>query len=143
MPTPNASGVAQTLMAGNEYVAADEPFFLSLGTNGRSCVTCHAPKQGWSLEPADVQRRFAATAGRDPLFRPVDGATAPTADLSTMAARREAYALLLARGVIRVGLPVPAGADVELIGVDDPYGFASPAALALFRQPAPPAELAS
>src|SRR5688572_8637953 len=73
MPTPNASGVAQTLMAGNEFVSADEPFFQSLGTNGRSCVTCHTLKQGWSLEPVDVQRRFAATGGRDPLFRPVDG----------------------------------------------------------------------
>jgi cytochrome c peroxidase len=142
MPTPNASGVAQTLMAGNEFVAADEPFFQSLGTNGRSCVTCHAPKQGWSLEPADVQRRFAATAGRDPLFRPVDGATAPTADVSTVAARREAYALLLARGVIRVGLPVPPGAEFELIGIDDPYGFASVAELSLFRRPLPSTNLA-
>jgi cytochrome c peroxidase len=86
MPAPNGSGVAQTLMDGDEFVSADEPFFQSLGTNGRSCVTCHAPKQGWSLEPADVQRRFAATAGRDPLFRPVDGATSPLADVATVAA---------------------------------------------------------
>jgi cytochrome c peroxidase len=142
MPAPNGSGVAQTLIGGDEFVSADEPFFQSLGTNGRSCVTCHAPRQGWSLEPADVQRRFAASAGRDPLFRPVDGATSPLADLATVAARRDAYALLLARGVIRVGLPVPAGADFSLIGVDDPYGFASAAELSLFRRPLPATNLA-
>jgi cytochrome c peroxidase len=142
MPTPNGSGVAQTLMDGDELVAADEPFFQSLGSNGRSCVTCHAPKQGWSLEPADVQRRFEASAGRDPLFRPVDGATSPVADVTTMTARRDAYALLLARGVIRVGLPMPAGAKFSLIGVDDPYRFASDAELSLFRRPLPSTNLA-
>jgi cytochrome c peroxidase len=142
MPTPNPSGVAQTLLSGSEFVSADEPFFQSLGTNGRACVTCHEPKQGWSLEPADAQRRFAASDGRHPLFRPNDGATSPVADVSTVAARREAYALLLARGVIRVGLPVPPGADFDLIGVDDPYGFASAAELSLFRRPLPATNLA-
>lgn len=142
MPAPNGSGVAQTLMSGEEFVSADEPFFQSLGTNGRSCVTCHAPKQGWSLEPADIQRRFVASAGRDPLFRPVDGATSPLADVTTVAARRDAYALLLARGVIRVGLPMPVGADFSLVGIDDPYGFASEAELSLFRRPLPATNLA-
>jgi cytochrome c peroxidase len=142
MPTPNPSGVAQTLLSGSEFVSADEPFFQSLGTNGRACVTCHAPKQGWSLEPADVQRQFASSHGQHPLFRPVDGAVSPVADVSTVAARREAYALLLARGLIRVGLPVPPGADFDLIGVDDPYGYASAAELSLFRRPAPSTNLA-
>ena len=142
MPTPNASGVAQTLLAGAEFVSADEPFFQSLGTNGRMCVTCHVPNQGWSLEPADVERRFAASGGEHPLFRPIDGATSPVADVTTVAARRAAYALLLARGVIRVGLPVPRDADFDLVGVDDPYGFASAAELSLFRRPLPATNLA-
>lgn len=142
MPIPNGSGVAQTLLSGSEFVSADEPFFQSLGTNGRACVTCHTQKQGWSLEPADVQRQFAASGGQHPLFRPIDGATSPVADVSTVAARREAYALLLARGVIRVGLPVPAGANFDLIGVDDPYDYASAAELSLFRRPLPATNLA-
>ena len=142
LPAPNGSGVAQTLVAGGDIVSADEPFFQSLGTNGRACVTCHAPNQGWSLEPTDVQRQFAATAGQHPMFRPVDGATSPLADVSTVAARREAYALLLTRGLIRVGLPVPATAEFELIGVDDPYGYASSAELSLFRRPLPATNLA-
>ena len=142
MPTPNSSGIAQTLVAGGEFAPRDEPFFDRLGTNGRTCVTCHASNQGWSLEPADVQRVFAATGGRHPLFRPVDGATSPLADVSTVTARRQAYALLLERGVIRVGLPVPSNADFDLVGVDDPYEFASDTELSLFRRPLPSTNLA-
>jgi mono/diheme cytochrome c family protein len=141
LPAPNASGVAETLVAGRA-VALDEPFFRSLGTNGRACVTCHAPAAGWSIEPGEVRRRFEITGGRDPLFRPIDGATSPEADVSTVAARREAYALLLARGVIRVGLPLPPGAEFELLDVDDPYGYASAAELSLFRRPLPSTNLA-
>jgi hypothetical protein len=141
LPAPNDDGVSQTLVAGRA-VALDEPFFRRLGTNGRACVTCHVPTQGWSVQPDDVQQRFDATAGRHPLFRPIDGATSPTADVSTTAARRQAYALLLSRAVIRVGLPVPPGAEFELIEVDDPYGFASAAELSLFRRPLPSTNLA-
>jgi cytochrome c peroxidase len=141
LPSPNASGASQTLVDGRA-VTRDEPFFSSLGTNGRACVTCHVPSEGWSLEPADAQRRFDATDGRHPLFRPIDGATSPLADVSTVAARREAYALLLARGVIRVGLPIPPGAEFELVDVDDPYGFAGAAELSLFRRPLPSTNLA-
>ena len=142
LPASNASGVAQTLVAGGDLVSIDDPFFQSLGTNGRACVTCHAPNQGWSLEPTDVQRQFVASGGLHPLFRPIDGATSPFADVSTVAARSDAYALLLARGVIRVGLPVPAGAEFDLVGIDDPYGYASSAELSLFRRPLPATNLA-
>ena len=136
VPTSNPGGLAQTLVAGRN-VDRDEPFFQSLGTNGRTCVTCHMPNQGWSIEPDDVRRRFEATDGRHSLFRLVDGAVSPYADDTTLAARRDAYALLLSRGVIRVGLPIPAGAEFELIDVDDPYRFATSRELSLFRRPLP------
>ncbi|HEY7521018.1 MAG TPA: hypothetical protein VIE36_22205 [Methylomirabilota bacterium] len=141
IPAGNDSGMAQTLVAEGPPVTLDEPFFQSLGTNDRTCVTCHAPTEGWSLEPADVQRRFQATGGRHPLFRPVDGAVTPYADVRTVSARRQAYALLLERGVIRVGLPMPATADFTLVTVEDPYGFASVAELSLFRRPLPSTNL--
>lgn len=140
LPTPNPSGLAQTLISGRT-VDRDEPFFQTLGTNGRTCVTCHMPNQGWSIEPDEVQRRFEATSGRHPLFRRVDGAVSPHADDTTIAARREAYALLLSRAVIRVGLPIPPGAEFELVAVDDPYGFASSTELSLFRRPLPSTNL--
>ena len=66
------------------------PFFQLLGSNGRSCSTCHSPQAGWSITPTDVQARFAATGGLEPVFRLVDGANSPRADVSTVAARRAA-----------------------------------------------------
>src|SRR5262249_50014976 len=60
--------------------ALDGPFFQSLGTNGRSCGSCHKAADGWSIVPAHLEERFDATEGLDPVFRPVDGATSPLAD---------------------------------------------------------------
>jgi hypothetical protein len=139
--TGNSSGTADTLLAGDS-VSVNHPFFRSVGTNGRTCATCHVPTEGWSMRPGRVRARFDATEGLDPLFRPHDGATSPLADVSTESARRAAYRLLLAKGVIRVGLPVPEGAQFTLQSVDDPYGFASAAELSLFRRPLPSTNLA-
>jgi cytochrome c peroxidase len=50
--------------------------------------------------------------------------------------------MLLTRGLIRVGLPVPATAEFELVAVDDPCHFASAAELSLFRRPLPTTNLA-
>src|SRR5690606_6116620 len=55
--------------------------------------------------------------------------------------RRAAYSMLLSRGVIRVGIGIPEGAEFELIAVDDPYGYASAEELSLFRRPLPAANL--
>ena len=52
---------------------------------------------------------------------------------STISSRRNP----LTRGLIRVGLAIPAQAEFELAGVDDPYEFASATELSLFRRPLP------
>lgn len=137
----NDSGSAATILD-TSPVRVDHPFFQSLGTNGRTCVTCHAPADGWSVTPASVQARFRSSRGQDPIFRTNDGSVSPDADVSTGRARRAAYALLLSKGLIRVGLPVPAGADFTLESVDDPYGYASATELSLFRRPLPSTNLA-
>jgi hypothetical protein len=49
--------------------------------------------------------------------------------------------MLLSKGLIRVGLPIPANAEFDLIDVQDPYGYASAAELSLFRRPLPAANL--
>ena len=136
---PNAEGVAITLSSAGG-VTPEHPFFRPLGSVGRACATCHVPAEGWSLVPAEVQRRFETTAGLDPLFQPHDAAVSPRADVATLEARRRAYALLLGRGLIRVGRPIPEGAEFEL-AVDDPYGFASATELSLFRRPLPATNL--
>lgn len=117
------------------------PFFQSLGTNGRTCETCHLQDQGWTIVPRRLRERFDATGGTDPIFRPHDGANAPLLDVSTESARRSAYSLLLSRGVIRVGLPVKPTSEFELAAVDDPYGHASATQLSLFRRPLPTTNL--
>ena len=45
----------------------DNPFFKALGTNGRSCLSCHRPAQGWTITPESVQERFKESRGLDPI----------------------------------------------------------------------------
>jgi hypothetical protein len=115
-------------------------FFTALG-NGRSCSSCHQEAQAWSVTPAQIQARFKASNGADPIFQLVDGANSPNATVTTLAQKQAAYSMLLTKGVIRVGLPIPSGAQFELTQVSDPYGFASAAELSLFRRPLPTTNL--
>jgi cytochrome c peroxidase len=138
----NKSGTAATFsQTGPLSEAARNPFFLSLGANGRTCASCHVLESNWGLSPAEVKTRFNKTQGLDPLFREVDGANAPDADVRTVGARRRAYSMLVSKGLIRVGLPVPPAGELELLSVDDPYRFASAQELSLFRRPLPTANL--
>src|SRR5262249_31489737 len=127
LDTPNPAGVLRTISVNGHPLDSNNPFFQSLGTNGRACVSCHAPSAGWTITPALVQARFRATDGLDPIFRTNDGSNSPLADVSTPKVRYQAYSMLLSKGVIRVGLAIPADAEFELIEVDDPYGYASAA----------------
>jgi cytochrome c peroxidase len=136
----NRNGVLQTVTT-NGPIDTSNPFFQSLGTNGRACVTCHQPGNGWSITPENVQARFDATQGLDPIFRTNDGSNSPNADVSTVEARRKAYGMLLTKGLIRVGLGIPTNGEFELADVDDPYGYASARELSLFRRPLPTTNL--
>ena len=96
-----------------------------------------------TVTPELVRKRFDASGGTDPIFRTNDGSTSPLADVSTPVARRTAYALLLDRALIRVGMGIPAGAEFTLVGVtaNDYDGYASSKELSLFRRPLPAANL--
>ena len=92
------------------------PFFQSLGTNGRSCATCHQPSDAWSVSAAHIAERFEDTHGLDPIFRPNDGSNCDhSIDVSTLQGRRHAYSLLISRGLIRIALPIPDGAEFEVV----------------------------
>src|SRR5438552_19759 len=136
----NESGVARTYSAAGA-IDLSNAFFQSLGTNGRSCVTCHVPSEGWTVVPQGVRARFDGSDGLDPIFRSNDGSNSPDADVSTVAARRTAYSMLLSRGVFRVGMTVPKGAEFVVEAVDDPHGFADATRLSLFRRPLPTTNL--
>ena len=167
---PNTAGSARTYSDNPKVMlkknkVSSIPFFTSLGTNGRACIHCHTPGDNWGISAADVQYRFthpldirnsdcllsiqscpqesdpASYGLNDPIFRTVDGATSPRADVSTTAARQAAFSMLLTKGLVRVGIAVPASAEFTLAAVDDPYGYASAAELSLFRRPLPSTNL--
>lgn len=138
---PDSSGAFATLNLGGPTDTSANPFFQDLGSNGRRCVTCHQPSDAWSVTPPHIQERFAATNGMDPIFRPVDGANCPTADVSTLEERRRAYSLLLGRGLIRVAIAVPANADFQVAAVYNPYGCNARDVISMYRRPLPTTNL--
>ncbi len=126
---------------------SDNPFFQSLGTNGRSCATCHVASDGWSITPPHIQSRFAETNGSDPLFRPVDGSDCPDSPgaVSTPPLA-SAFSLLLSKGLIRVALPLPPNAQFTVSVIYDPYGCAltklnGQETVSVYRRPLPATNL--
>src|SRR5215469_15601734 len=141
-PFPNAEGILETYNAGNRPIDLTGPFFQVLGTNGRSCASCHRPAQGWSISADEVKLRFELSEGLDPIFRTNDGSNCDhNVDTSSVGARRNAYSLLINRGLIRVALPVPAGAEFEVVGMVNPYGCNDPGTLSMYRRPLPSTNL--
>jgi hypothetical protein len=136
---PNGEGAALTVTPSGVIDTAN-PFFKAFG-NGRSCASCHQESAGWSISPSGLQARFTLSNGNDPIFRVVDGANSPNAAVASLEQKRAAYSMLLGKGLIRVGLPIPAGAEFTLLKAEDPYGFASAKELSMFRRPLPTTNL--
>ena len=61
-PFPNSSGLLETYNANRKPIDLTGPFFQSLGTNGRSCASCHRPAQGWSVSAEDCPERYKTHA---------------------------------------------------------------------------------
>jgi cytochrome c peroxidase len=139
LPIPNSSGFLATFS--ESAINLDNAFFQSLGANGRSCGSCHQPSDGWSVSAQNIRLRFYATQGKDPIFRTNDGSDCNTSDVSTFAARRQSYSLLLNKGLIRIELPVPLGAEFVVSSALNPYGCTSTASLSMYRRPLPSANL--
>ncbi|MBV8140036.1 MAG: hypothetical protein JO121_31015, partial [Deltaproteobacteria bacterium] len=122
---PDPSGLISSYQPGGATLTSGNPFFQNLGTNGRTCFTCHQPQNGWTISAQAAHDRFFASNGTDPLFRLVDGATCPNDDVSTPAARQKAYQLLMDKGLIRIGLAIPTNAKFTVSVMSDPYGHRS------------------
>lgn len=116
------TGVISTYNANNGPIDAssNNPFFQSLGTNGRSCATCHLGGDAFGLSVHSIQLKFSQTHGHDPLFAAVDGANCPDNASNDPAA----HSLLLKNGLIRVGLQLPANAQFKIEAYRDPHGCA-------------------
>jgi hypothetical protein len=127
----NKTGIVQT---------AGHPFFTPLGTNGRSCVTCHQPTSAMSLSLNLIRTRWADTQGKDPLFAAIDGSNCP--DLPQH--KEESHSLLLERGLFRIVLSWPPLAasgqpiepDFRIEVVRDPTGCnKDPHSISVYRRP--------
>jgi cytochrome c peroxidase len=122
---------------------ASNGFFASLGSNGRTCNSCHVVASGWTITPADAQSR----ARNDPLFAPVDGADCPPTSAaqlpdSKLSTEVTGYAL------IRIQIGIPDNADFALVSASNPKNCAiapgsaeADGQLFMFRRPLPSTNL--
>ena len=150
---PDPTGRVATFQPGGGTATGSNAFFQDMGTNGRTCFTCHQPQNGWTISAAAAKERFEASEGADPLFRLVDGATCPSANISTPGHKRQAYKLLIDKGLIRIGLTLEGATNLqfEVADVNDPYdcttnpvtGLTSKATgtLSMYRRPLPSTNL--
>jgi cytochrome c peroxidase len=121
------------------------PFFQSLGTNGRTCGTCHEPSDGMALSASDAKFRYFTTHGKDPLFAQFDGSTCPTGPINN--------SLVVNNGLIRIGIQLPPNAfsaspaQYTITAVQDPYGCAlttnaqGQQTVSVYRRPLPATNL--
>lgn len=140
-PFPNPHGILKTFSETGR-VDLTGPFFQSLGTNGRSCASCHQPGEAWSVSAPRVAERFEDTKGLDPIFRTNDGSNCDhNIDTTTVKGRRQAYSLLTSRGLFRIALDVPTGAEFDVVNVSNPYGCSETSTLSMYRRPLPSTNL--
>ncbi len=135
----NLGGVAETVTT-TGAIDRSNSFFQRLGTNARTCETCHSADQGWTLTPLGATTAFITTGGHDALFLPHDEGARPDADLTTFYQRLANFGpTLLARGLTRFTRTNPATSEYDVIDVKDPSGFSTTAAFLNFRRPTPTA----
>jgi cytochrome c peroxidase len=89
---PNESGPAKKA----SFELGDDVFFHeTFGGNGRTCATCHDPRNEFTVSPELVQQRYQADPTH-PLFRPIDSDDGGGND----------YTTLLDHALFRVTIPL-------------------------------------
>jgi cytochrome c peroxidase len=114
---PDPTGLTATINV-NGRTDANGAFFQSLGTNGRSCATCHVASQAMSISTAQIRERFDLSHGQDPLFAPIDGANCSNVQRTD----RNGHSLVLTHGLIRIALTLPPTPQFTISVIHDPYG---------------------
>jgi cytochrome c peroxidase len=142
LPFFDATGLVSTFNA-TGAIHEDGAFFQSLGTNGRTCGTCHQASDAMGLRAENVRIRYATSRGTDPLFASIDGANCPNGSPRNPAD----HSLLLSHGLIRVFLTLPSTAQFTIKAVHDPYGCAivtddtGAQTVSVYRRPLPTTNL--
>ncbi len=141
--TTDGSGVLPSLSTNRFDAGSTDGFFANLGTNGRTCGTCHVESEGWTVTPRHAQ----ALPPGDPLFTPNDGADCPPSS-SSQGADRARSSEFLNYGLIRIQLAIPGTANFAMLAATNPKSCAiAPGSAAndgqlfLFRRPLPSTNL--
>ncbi len=133
-PGGNDYGVAETFHTAGA-IDFTNPFFLALGTNPRTCMTCHNPNQGWTMTAAANKQLFKDSEGLDPLFNLVDEGARPGADISTKKARKETFVpTTINLAVTRFTRTIPLTGEFT-VAPEDPSGFSDSIRVLNFRRP--------
>lgn len=119
-PYSDAAGTVATYTSAGSISEA-LPFFQPLGTNARTCATCHQLNQGMSISASASAALFASSSGSDPLFASIDGANCPSVAVGNAAG----HSLITNNGLIRVAITLPANAQFTVSVLNDPYGCAT------------------
>jgi hypothetical protein len=141
--TLDRAGVLGSISTDGFRAGASNGFFANLGTNGRTCATCHVKEDAWTFTPQHARSLWPHA----PLFTPNDGSDCPP----TSPAQGPDAALsseVLRYGLIRIQLGIPAAAEFALVSATNPKGCAIPPGspraggeLFLFRRPLPSTNL--
>lgn len=122
---------------------ATNGFFADLGTNGRTCNTCHVIEDGWTITPSHVR----GLPPHDPIFTPNDGSDCPPTS-PTQRPQKARSSQLVDFGLIRIEIGIPSAAGFSLVSATNPQRCAlapgSAAAggqLFMFRRPLPSTNL--
>jgi cytochrome c peroxidase len=134
-PNPHGFSAAATPLG---YVALDNAFFTPQGTNGRHCGTCHAPENGWGMNPGTVTLLFVLTDGTHPIFVNNLDTDTPTCDMSTIEARWNCTTMLRqGKFTRRINMPNTATREFDMTAFDDPFGVTTASTLWFFRRVLP------
>jgi len=142
-PTIDRAGVLDSLSTNGFSTGSTNGFFTNLGTNGRTCGTCHVEANAWTFTPTHAQ----SLASNDPLFTPNDGSDCPPTSPS-QGPNNALSSEVLNYGLIRIELGIPTTANFTLASATNPKGCAIPPGSAgvggqlfLFRRPLPSTNL--
>ncbi len=95
----DATGVLGTVNQNGPTITKTNAFFQSLGTNGRTCFSCHQMSSGMGISTSALNTLYRLTGDKDPVFAAVDGANCPN--------QPHNHSILLNKGLFRIFLPLP------------------------------------
>ena len=142
-PTIDRAGILDSVSTDAFSTGSTNGFFANLGSNGRTCGTCHVEANAWTFTPRHAQ----SLASNDPLFTPNDGSDCPPTSTS-QGPNKALSSEVLNYGLIRVELGIPTTANFTLASATNPKACAIPPGSAgvsgqlfLFRRPLPSTNL--